>query len=132
MNKLQPIASGEQATLKTSVEYDLATVIFSVKENGEKGTPRYNLTWHFDFADVSRAELEVLAVRSLRIDGQATWRSAKDKMNSDVWQDRKWSVRAMLDQTRQKADPMTKVLKVVSSMSRNEVMELVDMLRKAK
>ena len=120
MKKLQPMAADEQAVLKTTVEDDLATVTFSVKENGEKGTPRYNLTWHFDFVNVNGAELEALAIRSLRIDGQATWRKAKDKMNADVWQDRKWSVRAMLDQTRQKKSDADKAEDALGKLTQAE------------
>jgi len=110
MNKLQPMAADEQATLKTEAKSHLVTVTFSVKPNGEKGTARYNLTQVFDFEGVKNEEVLILAVRSLRIDVQSTWRKAKDKMNADVWQDRKWSVRDMLDQTRQKADPVTKAV----------------------
>ncbi len=118
MKKLQPIPTGEQATLSTTIEADqTATVVFSVKENSEKGTPRYNLTWTFDFNGVKPAELITLATRSLRIDGQATWRKAKDRMNADVWQDKKWSVRAMLDQTRQKGDPVQKGAKDAAKMT---------------
>ena len=129
MNKLQPIPSGEQATLFTTIKGKIAAVVFSVKPNGEKGTPRYNLTQTFDFENVSEAELIALAVKPLRIDVQSIWRSAKDKMDADVWQDRKWSVRAMLDQTRQKADPTAKVLKVAESMSKSEREALMELLK---
>ncbi len=128
MTKLQPIGADEQATLNTSIEGKIATVVFSVKPNGEKGTPRYNLTQTFDFENVSEVELIALAVKPLRIDVQSVWRSAKDRMDADVWQDRKWNVRSMLDQTRQKADPTVKVLKDAESMSqaeRNALMELI-------
>ncbi len=128
MKKMQLIGADEQATLNTSIAGKIATVVFSVKPNGEKGTPRYNLTQTFDFANVSEAELIGLAVKPLRIDVQSIWRSAKDKMDADVWQDRKWSVRDMLDQTRQKADPTVKVLKVAEGMTKTErdaLMELI-------
>ncbi len=120
MNKLQPMTVDEQATLKTSVFDNIATVTFSVKPDGEKGTARYNLTQSFDFAGVSDEEMIGLAVRPLRIDVQAMWRKAKDRMNADVWQDRKWSVRDMLDQTRQKADPVTKAEKNDKAMTAKE------------
>ena len=107
----------------------LATCTFSVKPNGEKGSPRYNLTQHFDFTSVTVAEVLLLAVKPLRIDVQSVWRSAKDKMDADVWQDRKWSVRAMLDQTRQKADPTAKVLKVAESMSKSEREALMKLIK---
>ncbi len=120
MTKLQPIGADEQATLKTSIKGKIATVVFSVKPNGEKGTPRYNLTQTFNFENVSEVELIALAVKPLRIDVQSVWRSAKDKMDADVWQDRKWSVRSMLDQTRQKADPVQKGLKLAEGMTKAE------------
>ena len=129
MKKLQPMAADEQATLKTSIKADIATVTFSVKPNGEKGTARYNLTQRFDFYAVLPEEMIELAVRSLRIDVQATWRKAKDKMDADVWQDRKWVVRAMLDQTRQKADPTTKVLREAVKMSKQERAKLMLILK---
>ena len=128
MKKLQSMAADEQASLHTTVTGDQVSVTYSVKPNGEKGSPRYNLTNVFDFTGVSQSELYVLATRSLRIDVQAIWRKASDKMNSDVWQDRKFSVRSMLDQTRQKADPVAQVLKKADSMSKNEIMALVKQL----
>ncbi len=73
MIKLQPIGTDEQATLKTSIKGKIATVIFSVKPNGEKGTPRYNLIQTFDFENVSEVELIALAVKPLRIDVQSIW-----------------------------------------------------------
>ncbi len=129
MTKLQPIGATDQATLNTSIEGRIATVVFSVKPNGEKGTPRYNLTQTFDFENVSEGELIALAVKPLRIDVQSIWRSAKDRMDADVWQDRKWSVRSMLDQTRQKADPTVKVLKVAESMTKAEREALMELLK---
>ncbi len=146
MKKLQPMAVDEQATLKTeasdhealkrNLDYlgtpmddRIVKVVFSVKPDGEKGTPRYNLTQRFDFTGVTIAELLILAVRSLRIDVQAIWRKAKDRMDADVWQDRKWSVRAMLDQTRQKADPAQKVLNAASKMSKQERAKLMLILK---
>ncbi|MBW8036440.1 MAG: hypothetical protein FVQ79_12655 [Planctomycetes bacterium] len=129
MNKLQPMAADAQATLKTSIEADIVTVVFSVKPNGEKDTPRYNLEQHFDFHAVTEEEAWILATRSLRIDVQSMWRKAKDKMNADVWQDRKWSVRDMLDQTRQKADPAQKVLNAAAKMSKQEREALMELLK---
>ena len=129
MNKLQPIPSSEQATLNTSIEGKIATVVFSVKPNGEKGTPRYNLTQTFDFENVSEAELIALAVKPLRIDVQSIWRGAKDKMDADVWQGRKWSVRDMLDQTRQKADPVQKAFKLAEGMTKAEREEYIKKLQ---
>ncbi len=108
MDKLQPMSADEQATLRTEIADDIATVTFTVKPDGEKGTPRYNLRQSFDFRDVSRDELIGLATRPLRIDIQAVWRKASDRMDHKLWQGRLWGVRAMLDQTRQKADPVTK------------------------
>ncbi len=133
MNKLQAIGADEQATLSTTIDTDiegaeLAHVTFSVKPNGEKGTPRYNLTQTFDFSHVTRKEIIELAVKPLRIDVQSIWRSAKDKMDADVWQDRKWQVRAMLDQTRQKADPISKAAKGAAAMSAAERKEHLKLL----
>ncbi len=137
MNKIKPMAADEQAVLRTEVsshetlEHTLdflgspledmtVKVVFSVKPDGEKGTPRYNLRQVFDFADVTFREILVLAVRSLRIDVQATWRKASDKMNADVWQDRKWSVRAMLDQTRQKKSDADKAEDALGKLTQAE------------
>ena len=120
MNKLQPMAADEQATLKTSIDGEIATVTFSVKPNGDTGAPRYNLTQVFNFAGVSPEEMVALAVRPLRIDVQGVWRKAKDRMDADVWQGRKWSVRDMLDQTRQKADPVNKAVKNDTAMTAAE------------
>ena len=126
MKKLKPMAADEQATLHTTVTGDKVSVTFSVKPNGEKGTARYNLIQVFDFAHVSQTELYVLATRSLRIDVQATWRKASDKMDADIWQDRKWSVRAMLDQTRTrtKKTDADKALAAMAKLSKAEVMAI--------
>ncbi|KKL53184.1 hypothetical protein LCGC14_2278000 [marine sediment metagenome] len=129
MNKLQPIPSGEQATLKTTIEGKIAHLVFTVKPNGEPGTPRYNLMQNLDFTDVSEVELLELASKPLRIDVQAIWRKAKDRMDEKVWSGRTWKVRDMLDQTRQKADPTAKVLKVAESMSKSERKALMELLK---
>ncbi len=117
MNKLQPIGADEQATLKTSISGKVAHVTFSVKPNGEKGTPRYNLTQIFDYGECTDEEILGLAVRSSRIDVQSMWRSAKDRMDGDVWQNRTWSVRSMLDEAPQKADPVKKTEKAFLALS---------------
>ncbi len=124
MKKMQPIPAGEQATLKTTIEGEIATVIFTVKPNHDPGAPRFNLTQVFNFEDISREELIGLAVRPLRIDVQSVWRSAKDRMDADVWQDRTWNVRAMLDQTRQKADPTTTAERAIKKLTKAERDEL--------
>ncbi len=130
MSKLSPIPSDTQATLSTSIAGKIATVIFSVKPNGEKDSARYNLTQTFDFDNVKTDEILTLATRSLRIDVQATWRKDSDRMNAEKWQNRKWSVREMLDQTRSKADPATKVLNAVAKMSKDEKDAILELLKK--
>ncbi len=129
MSKLQAIPTGEQATLRTTVEGKVAHLVFSIKENGENGAPRYNLEQTLDFTGVSEAELIELASKPLRIDVQSIWRKAKDRMDSDIWQGRAWNVREMLDQTRQKADPTAKVLKAAEKMSETERNALMDLLK---
>ncbi len=129
MTKLQAISTGEQATLRTTIEGKVAHLVFSVKENGDNGAPRYNLEQDLDFTGVSEAELIELASKPLRIDIQSTWRKAKDRMDSDIWQGRVWRVRDMLDQTRQKADPTAKVLKAAEKMSQAERTALMDLLK---
>ncbi len=129
MNKLQAIPTGEQATLRTTIEGTVAHLVFSVKENGDNGAPRYNLEQSLDFVNVSDAEMIELASKPLRIDIQSTWRKAKDRMDADVWQDRTWNVREMLDQTRQKADPAQKVLNAAAKMSAAERTALMDLLK---
>ena len=129
MNKLQPIPSGEQATLKTTIEGKIAHLVFTVKPNGEPGTPRYNLMQNLDFADVSEVELLELASKPLRIDVQAIWRKAKDRMDESVWSGRTWKVRDMLDQTRQKADPVQKAFKLAEGMTKAEREEYIKKLQ---
>ncbi len=130
MSKLSPIPTDSPATLSTSVSENVATVTFSVKPNGEKDSARYNLTQTFDFDDVKTDEILTLATRSLRIDVQATWRKDSDRMNAEKWQNRKWSVREMLDQTRQKADPKTKVLNAIGKMTKDEKDAILELLKK--
>ncbi len=130
MSKLSPIPSDTQATLSTSIAGKIATVIFSVKPNGEKDSARYNLTQTFDFDNVKTDEILTLATRSLRIDVQSVWRKDSDRMNAEKWQNRKWSVREMLDQTRQKTDPATKVLNAIGKMSKSEKDAILELLKK--
>ncbi len=130
MSKLSPIPSDTQATLSTSIAGKIATVIFSVKPNGEKDSARYNLTQTFDFDNVSNDEILTLATRSLRIDVQSVWRKDSDRMNAEKWQNRKWSVREMLDQTRQKTDPKTKVLNAIGKMTKDEKDAILELLKK--
>lgn len=120
MKKLSPIPTDEQATLKTTVEGNMVLILFSVKPNGDKGTARYNLEQMLDFEGVSQAELLEIASKPLRIDIQAEWRGAKDRMDAEVWQGRTWKVRDMLDGSRKKATKAQKASNAVSKLTKAE------------
>lgn len=121
MKKLQPIPADAPAVLRRDVDdEENASVIFSVKEKKGIGEPRYNLKWFYDFHEVSRNELIALALKPLVIDGQGEWRTAKDKMDADVWQDRKWSVRAILDETPRKKSEAEKADAAIGKLTKVE------------
>lgn len=86
MNKIKAMAADEQAVLRMSIEGKIVTMIFSVKE--KMGEPSCNLTWHVDFEGSTTEQIMLEAARAFKIDKALEWRSAKDKMNADVWQGR--------------------------------------------
>ena len=128
--KLKAIPKGEQATLRTTVQGEKVTTVHTVKPNGES-QDRFNLTWTFDFSKVTKEELQKLAERTLRIKMQSNWRKAKDRMDAEIWDNRTFSVREILDTGRKSADPVEKVTNLVEKMSPEEKRALLEQLQAA-
>ena len=127
MTKLKALAADEQATLNTSIVDNVATCTFTVKP--EANGSRFNLLHRYDYTGVSEEEVLALATRSIRIDVQAKWRKAKDKMDAEKWTDKTFMVRDILDESPAKADPVTKALRLADKMTKAERNEYIKKLQ---
>ena len=128
MSKIKPIGTNEPAILSTNIKGDIATVCFTAKPDNADGGPRYNMRATLDFNGVSRTQLIAYCVRPLRIDFQTMWRKAANKLDGDVWLDRRMSVLEMLEKKRHVATPAERVNKDVEKMSKDERAELLKTL----
>ncbi len=133
MNKLIAIKTDASAIISLNVDEtgNIATVQHSVKVDKLPKTPRFNLTWTFDFTKVGRKTLVELAVRSqaVLIKKQGTWRSAKNRMDADVWQNAMFEVMDMLAEGRQTATHEEKLAKEFNKMDRAEQLAMIAKLQ---
>lgn len=118
MNKIKPMAADDQAVLRMSLEGEIGTTMFSIKEN--KDSVRCNLTWHYDFTGVTRDELKLEVMRAWKIDDATKWREAKDRMDADKWQGRMHSGRDRLDNVRQKKTDVAKAETAMDKLTKAE------------
>lgn len=88
-------------------------------------------TWHFDFANVSRRELIVLAGRSLVISLRGRFKAAK-VADAEKWDGRTINVREWLDtKRREKVSRADKAKALMGSATAEEKRAMLEMLRAA-
>ncbi len=128
---MRELTRGEKADLSmsTDVETKVVTVVHTVRPD-EEHQSRYELTWSFNFADVTEQEMLELAVRPLRINKQRDWRAADDRMNAKIWDNQAFMVRAMLDTGRKAADPIAGLKKKVEGgkVSNEQIEAMIEFL----
>lgn len=109
-------------------EANTVTVVHTVKPD-EKHQTRYELTWTFDFANVTAMELIMLATRPLLIKAQGLWRKADDRLKEAAWDNRTFKVRDALDNARVAANPVTKAANAGKKMNKDERAALIAQLQ---
>lgn len=86
--------------------------------------------WDFDLNGVKQDEILALAMRSLVISAQ---RDARDTKTTDAFvtfQQRKFSVRSMIDNIRRGKTPTEQAISVMDKMSKEEIAEVMKRYQK--
>jgi hypothetical protein len=125
------LSSDEKATVGTTIEGDTATVHHATvhpKLAPAESKTRIQLTWHFDFADVSREELMEIASRSLVITMRAPFKTL-DAPTPEDWNDKTFDVREWLDTERRKpADKVANAKKAFEGLTEDQKTDLLSKL----
>ena len=85
---------------------------------------RYQCRWIFDFHDVSRKELEVIAARKLVIDYRGLFKSVT-KSSLEGMDNQTFKVKWILNKTPQRLDPMAKAKKALIALSPEDIKTLL-------
>ena len=80
--------------------------------------------WIFDFTNVSREELEIMAARKLVIDYRVPFKGASPKA-LDGLENQTFDVRRILSSTPQRLNPVQKAKKALAGMTKEQVVELL-------
>lgn len=127
------VKQGEKGRRETIVKDDVATVHHVTQNGYGDNAQHYQLTWHFNFKDVTREELEELAAKHLTINvspGRAAFKK-EEKPSEDEWDDRTYNVREWLDSERkQRLSRLEKAQRLTSGMTEEEKAELLAALQK--
>lgn len=114
------LSSDEKAEVGTVINNDIATVKHATvhpKLAPATTKRRIQFTWHFDFTDVTRAELMEIASRSLVITMRAPFKTL-DEPRPEDWNDKTFNVREWLDtERRQPADKVANAKKAFDKLS---------------
>ena len=87
---------------------------------------QYQCRWIFDFSDVTRKELEIIASRGLVIKYRNPFKNAPaSELNALGLDNQTFEVREILDKTPQRLDPMQKAKRAVSGLTEAQVEELL-------
>jgi hypothetical protein len=103
-------------------ERDVTFCTVAVRPSAADNAPRFVVDFSLNWENVSEEEIKELAARTLVIDVQRNFRVAyqKDRGTASEKIERSWSVREMLDASRPKSDPVSKVLGVLNKLSVEE------------
>ena len=80
--------------------------------------------WVFDFTDVSREELEIMAARKLVIDYRVPFKGASESA-LDGLDNQTFMVRQILSSTPQRLSPVQKAKKALAGMTKEQGVELL-------
>lgn len=125
---MRTLTKDENANRAISIDGKNVKCVHTVK-TGRDEPVRYELTWTFDFGEVNADELLELAVRNVLIRTQQDWRAAKDRMKEEKWDNKTFSVRGILDETRKSADPFARAKAAAGKLSKEEREALIKELQ---
>lgn len=80
----------------------------------------FAITWFFDFTDVSREQLMLLATRSLVIDARPTFKKCPSD-EIDNWDGKTFKVQSMLNKSRAKKSTADKVKNLLKDMTPEQI-----------
>ena len=119
---MKTLARSDLSVLKTTILDDnIVECSLTVRKN--KDTNRVQIdSWKFDFANVSKNEERLLAVKTCKIVTQREMTKSKDFNNPKVWEDRTISVRKIIDEQgkREKVDAVTAADRAFDKLSADE------------
>lgn len=124
------IKQGEKANVGTKVDGSIVTVQHVTLNKPTKA--KYEMSWKFDFSNVSQTDLLRLAARGLVIDQRPKFKAEKDARKLQSWDNRSFSVTEILKKERARITKAEKAAKAVEALDTNEQLELLKKLLAAK
>ena len=125
------LSSDEKATVGTTTSGDVATVQHATvhpKLAPTESKTRIQLTWHFDFANVTREELMSIASRSLVISMRGPFKTL-DAPTPEDWNDKTFNVREFIDtERRQPRDKVADARKAIAGLTEAQKADLLALL----
>ena len=85
---------------------------------------RYQCRWVFDFTDVTRKQLEIMAARKLVIDYRVPFKTVSEQAIEGL-QNQTFMVHEILLETPQRLSPVQKAKKAITGLTKTEVKELL-------
>lgn len=130
VNMFTILKKDEQAKNSLVISDDVATIqhtsVHPTVAPKDQGL-RAQLTWHFDYTDVTREELVDIATRHLVIQKRTEFKNLDAP--GQEWDGKSFSVREYLDTERRKPkDRKSEALKAVANLSEEEKAELIQQL----
>ena len=108
------VKQGEKAARAVKIEGDTVTRTHVTLNKPTKAD--YELTWAFDFSDVSRDELMTIASRAIVIALRPEFKEAPAS-ELGAWDNRTFSVREYLDSERSKVDDSEKARRLLAKLT---------------
>lgn len=131
---MKTLARSDLSVLKTTIlENNIVECSLTVRKN--KDTNRVQIdSWKFDFANVSKNEERLLAVKTCKIVTQREMTKSKDFNNAKIWENRTISVRKIIDEQgkREKVDAVTAADRAFDKLSDSEREALIAKFTAAK
>ena len=119
---MKTLARSDLSVLKTTIlEGDIVECSLTVRKN--KDTNRVQIdSWKFDFADVTKNEERLLAVKTLKIVSQRNMTKSKDFNSAKIWDNCTFSVRKLINEMgkREKVDAVTAADRAFDKLSNDE------------
>jgi len=108
------VKQGEKSVKSTVIAGDVVTKQHVTLNHNTKAD--YQLTWKFDFEDISRGELLLVASRALVIALRPEFKAAS-AAELESWDNRTFSVREYLDSERAKVDDIEKARRILGKLT---------------
>lgn len=118
------IIDGESYERSVSVKDGIVTR----KHVTEHKSGKVYLTWHFDFADVTAAQVMELASRAVLIGERPKFKKVPDG-DIDSWGNKIFHVADFLSRERSKATPLEKARNLAAGLSPEDAEALLEQLR---